>query len=355
MKKTFRIFSLVLTLALFAACGNDEDSLTNSIDFSSPYAIKDSSTDSILHHCYLLYEKYGVSVLFNDTVATQKVGTDAQGNDIFRYETIDLNWNFQSHDKSSVTYSYDYLQTDAEKSQALSFAEIYLNTASSKMRPFTILLVDTLYIKKEGSAATKPQYHNGFRSLVVTQLKDFTTDDMHTLSDSILRQMVLSRVQLDEDLVARFGAVSSQNKYYGRPWVNDGVNGGLGCVWNITHMGIFWKPQRLYNEGVAEEYIAYSYYTYVSTVEEFEAERASIFQQIGRYGFICGSTSYNDQLAHLQSPDNVSQDLTYYVNTMLEIGETEFMERYGASSMVKKKYDILADYIENELGINLDF
>ena len=55
------------------------------------------------------------------------------------------------------------------------------------------------------------------------------------------------------------------------------------------------------------------------------------------------------------SPANISQDLNYYVTQMLQLGETEFMARYGASTMVKKKYQILADYITGELGINLDF
>lgn len=341
----------LLALPMLVACGDGEDDLEASIDFTSPYVITDNLADSIQHAVYLLYEEYGVPIYFNDTIATYVSGRDLQGGDVMRTETIDLNWNFQSHTYRKVNYAFDYLTTDAQKSRALLFARDYLGRASAKMRPFCLLLVDSLHI--DGDATTL--YYNGFRSLVVAQLTDITADERTARSTAILRDMVLSRVEVNTELVDRFGAVSSKDKYYGRPWVNDGANGGLGCVWGVEHNYLFWRPQRLWGDSVAQEYIDYSYATNVSTVEEFEAERALIFRQIGRYGFICGNTTYNDQTAHLESPANVSQDLTYFVTQMLSLGETEFMNRYGASSMVKKKYDILADYIEGELDINLDF
>lgn len=40
---------------------------------------------------------------------------------------------------------------------------------------------------------------------------------------------------------------------------------------------------------------------------------------------------------------------------MMNTGRAEFMKRYGESPLVKKKFDILADYIENELLIDLNY
>ncbi len=57
----------------------------------------------------------------------------------------------------------------------------------------------------------------------------------------------------------------------------------------------------------------------------------------------------------MQSPGSISQDLTFYVQTMMNTGRAEFMKRYGESPLVKKKFDILADYIENELLIDLNY
>lgn len=76
---------------------------------------------------------------------------------------------------------------------------------------------------------------------------------------------------------------------------------------------------------------------------------------IRKYGFICGNTDYRGQLDHVQSPGSISQDLTFYVQTMMNTGRAEFMKRYGESPLVKKKFDILADYIENELLIDLNY
>lgn len=340
----------LFALGFLASCGDGEDNLTNSIDFSTPYVLQDNPNDSVDHERYLIYKEFGVPVFFTDTVGTVYGGKDLQGNDILRTEMIDMKWGFQSYDDAKVTYTYYRYKTDEEKMKALAFARAYLSKASSKMRPFSMLLVDS--VRQSGSSQN---YINGFRCLLVAHTSDFSDEQRDSVSSSILRTMVLSRVRLNEDLVSRFGEVSNRDKYYGRPWVNDGINGGLGCVWEVEHEGMFWKPMELFDEGIAEEYILWASKSHVSTIEEFEAERASIIKQIGRYGFICGNTDYRGQLDHMQSPANISQDLTYYVNTMLAIGRDEFMNRYGASVLVKKKFDILADYIENELLIDLNY
>ncbi len=340
----------LFALGFLAACSDSEDTLSNSIDFSSPYELKDNPDSPVDHERYLIYQEYGVPVFFNDTVGNVVTGKDLQGNDIVKTETIDLNWSFQSHDGKSVKYSYTYYKTDEEKMKALEFARAYLSKASVKMRPFCMLLADTV---KQNS--TSLSYRDGFRCLLVTHTSSYDEFQRDSVAKQILQSMVLSRVKLNSNLVSRFGEVSNRDKFYGRPWVNDGVNGGLGCVWEIKHEGMYWKPMKLFDEGVAEDYIAFSFKTHVTTVEEFEAERASIIRQIGKYGFICGNTDYRGQLDHVQSPGSISQDLTFYVQTMMNTGRAEFMKRYGESPLVKKKFDILADYIENELLIDLNY
>lgn len=345
MKKINLILSLLLALIL---CGCSEDVLEPSIDFSSPYVLTDDPSDPVRHACYEIYKQYGVPVFFNDTVASYAAGHDYYGNPLTRYETLDLNWNFQSHDRNSVTYRFDYLRTQQEQLDALSFAHLFLQRASKKMRPFSMMLADSIHVNGK-----TPIYHNGFRTLVMTQLGGLSDEQVDSCARTILQSMVLDRVKLNTDLVARFGAVSDKEKYYNRPWVSDGVNGGLGCQWGVEHRGTYWRPQDLWEEGLAEKYILYAMYTNVTSVEEFEAERALIFQQIGRYGFISGSASYSNMLAHLYSPDNIMQDLEYFVGQMLELGRSGFMARYGESPLVKRKFTILAEYIEGDLGVEL--
>ena len=258
----------LFALGFLAACSDSEDTLSNSIDFSSPYELKDNPDSPVDHERYLIYK--------------------------------DLNWSFQSHDGKSVKYSYTYYKTDEEKMKALEFARAYLSKASVKMRPFCMLLADTV---KQNS--TSLSYRDGFRCLLVTHTSGYDEFQRDSVANQILQSMVLSRVKLNSNLVSRFGEVSNRDKFYGRPWVNDGVNGGLGCVWEIKHEGMYWKPMKLFDEGVAEDYIAFSFKTHVTTVEEFEAERASIIRQIGKYGFICGNTDYRGQRAR---PDVLRAD-----------------------------------------------
>ena len=354
MNKFIKILMALPLIGLLTACSG-EDELTNSIDFTSPYAqIVDDPDNLVQHERYELFQEFGVPVYFNDTIATRVTGKDLQGNDVYTTETIDLNWGFQSHDKNSVNYKFDYLTTEDQQLGALDFARTYLSMTTEKMRPFCLLLVDTLYITR-GGATTKPEYHTNFRALVVSQLQDLDNAGKQERATNILRDMVLSKVTLNEELVARFGAVSSRDKLYGRPWVVSGSNGGLGCVWGVPHTGSWWHPEELYDPEMGDEYVENGWSSGVYSLAAFEAERALIFAQIGKFGFICGDTSYNNLSSHLMSPANISQDLNYYVTQMLQLGETEFMARYGGSTMVKKKYQILADYITGELGINLDF
>ena len=134
----------LFALGFLAACSDSEDTLSNSIDFSSPYELKDNPDSPVDHERYLIYQEYGVPVFFNDTVGNVVTGKDLQGNDIVKTETIDLNWSFQSHDGKSVKYSYTYYKTDEEKMKVLEFARAYLSKASVKMRPFCMLLADTV-------------------------------------------------------------------------------------------------------------------------------------------------------------------------------------------------------------------
>lgn len=126
--------------------------------------------------------------------------------------SIDFNWGFQSHDKNSVRYKFDYLTTEEQQLGALDFARTYLSMTTEKMRPFCLLLVDTLYITR-GGATTKPEYHTNFRALVVSQLQDLDNAGKQERATNILRDMVLSKVTLNEELVTRFGAVSSRDNF----------------------------------------------------------------------------------------------------------------------------------------------
>ena len=93
----------MLLACLLLAC-QKEDGITPGTGFENLYTIQDDPNDSIQHKRYELYTTYGVPVFFNDTIGKVFVKTDVNGDSVFRYETLDLNWAFSGTNSGSVTY-----------------------------------------------------------------------------------------------------------------------------------------------------------------------------------------------------------------------------------------------------------
>lgn len=347
-----RFTYLFMLIALLVAC-DDSEELKNSIDFSSPYVLEDSD-DPIQHRRYEIFQKYQVPVFFNDTISRSYAGDDYAGEPMYRYETLDLNWEFSSQSYGSILYEFQYLTTAEEQNRALDFAESFLSRATGAMRPFCILLTDTVtVVNASENTAEKPVYLSNFRTLVLSQMQDCSVEEIDSLSSDILRSMVTSRVLQNSNLVARFGSVSSTDHYYDRYWVDDGSNDGLGCSssWFTIFNGIFQiSPNTCFNETNIEQVLSNPYVSpYLPTREDYEEVRSEMLLEIGQFGFISGDTN----LSRTKSPSSVDADLNFYLSTLLEIGSAEFEARYGESPLVNEKYQMLIDYIENDLGVDL--
>lgn len=344
--KHLTLILLAAATLLTAAC-DDSEKLENRIDFSSPYAIEDSD-DPIQHRRYELFRDYGVSVFFNDTVSSSYVGDDFAGDPIYRYETIDLNWEFSSQSYGSIKYEFDYLTTPEEQNRALDFVDQFLGKATGAMRPFCMFLTSQVTVwNLSQETYERPDYLTNFRTLVVAGVEDYAAEQMDSLSTTILRSMVKSRVQQDANLVARFGSVSSTENYYGRPWVTNGANDGLGCTcrWLTAYDGYYQLDvNNCFTQTTIDRIMSIGIF---ATMEAYEEVRAELIADIGRFGFISGYS----RSSKTQSPEDVSTDLGYYIDTLLAIGKEEFVNRYGGSELVMEKYNMLVDYIEGELGV----
>ena len=90
----------MLLACLLLAC-QKEDGITPGTGFENLYTIQDDPNDSIQHKRYELYTTYGVPVFFNDTIGKVFVKTDVNGDSVFRYETLDLNWAFRHGGRQS--------------------------------------------------------------------------------------------------------------------------------------------------------------------------------------------------------------------------------------------------------------
>ena len=69
-----------------------------------------------------------------------------------------------------MEYRYDYLRTAEEQLRALRFVDAYLGKISRQMRPFSVMVADTLTVSS-ANKVEKPIYHVGFRTLVLARSK----------------------------------------------------------------------------------------------------------------------------------------------------------------------------------------
>lgn len=354
--KILNSLMLILALSLTAAC-SEEELTGNLVDYSTPYVLTDNPDDPVAHRRYLIYEKYQVPVYFRDTLTSTYVGLDIYGDSIFRYETLDLNWDFTSHTAKDVEYRHHYI-TDAEKQmEALDFVDTYLSLVSDKMRPFCILLTDTTEVITAQSTE-KPEFIVNFRVLVLSQMLKAEGEEPEDPEqpeegndtarvDEIIRSMVWGRVQADERVKAKFGSISSKENWYDRPWKpdpNNPNNNNLGCSYEYTGDSWILGYDFLYDDEQIPDIMSY----YGWTAEEYEIVRDELYKDIGQFGFICGAKYVSTS----GSPD-ADYDLEYYVNKILELGHEEFMDRYGMSPLVVEKYNILYDFIAGDLGVDL--
>lgn len=333
---------LFCMLALLVAC-DDSDHLSQNIDFSLPYVIEDDPNDPVQHERYLIYSEYGVPVYFNDTISVRTIGNDFEGQPIYRHETLDMNWGFTSHSKQHTLFTYNYLNRQDDQLKGLKYARVFLEESSVNMRPFCIFLVDSVTVKNlNNKKSQQPKFVSGFRCLVLAQFREFDNDSMKINSVSILREICKSKILGDANLVARFGAVSSTQHYYDRPWSELGLSEDAQSWFKYSWM---FDPNVLYNEGYVEALMK----EFSMEREEVEDIRTTIMTGIGHFGFICGW----DKSSASRSPNSVEEDLKYFIDTILKIGGDEFKTRYGVSPLVMEKYDIIYDFVTTELGVKL--
>ena len=91
------------------------------------WEIKDNPNDPVQHRAFEIYQKYGVPVFSNDTIGKIFVKVDIHGDSVFRYETIDLNWNFSS-ESYNTPYTHTYIKETDKCLVALELAAKYLET-----------------------------------------------------------------------------------------------------------------------------------------------------------------------------------------------------------------------------------
>lgn len=348
-----KLWLLLISVLMLTACSEDKIS-GDGVDLTNEFEITDDPNDPVQHERYQIFKEYNVPVLFNDTIAKRQIGTDLYGKPVMQYETVDLNWDFDSY-SNSVQYVYDYLKTDESKMDALRFVRKFLEMCSKRMRPFSIMVANNLTSKPESSSLAEKQYVSGFRTLVFYNVSNLSDDDIKTTARDVIYDMVAQKVKANKDLCAMFEAVSS--KYYYRTWEE---LGGCSTCLEWSKMNTLISTNNLYyglpynaEAGTTQAY-KYDFVDLVLSRDmvedkaEAESLRSTIVQEIGNYGFIRGGKNTGSY-----SPSDAEEDRNYFVQAILTMGDEVFNERYGRCALVMEKYELLKDFMVNELGLEL--
>ncbi|MDO5075163.1 MAG: hypothetical protein Q4D66_04715 [Bacteroidales bacterium] len=352
MKKIAYLFALLV----LTACGS-EAPIVPHIDYANEFTIQDNPSDPVQHERYAIFKEFGVPVYLNDTIAIREKGSNYDGTPRKIYETVDLNWTFSGYDRG-VKYTYDYLTNPDEQLRSLQFVRFYLKTTPKGLRPFSIMLADTL-TATSNNKVEKPIYHVGFRTLVFAQIKDITSEDsIKQQVDKVIKNMITDRVSANKTVCARFANVSSEKGWYQSSWTELG-NCPTLTKWQSKTWAL--SPNALYNEPPYVTYDGEDFVTlllaggaagesYVGSLEEAEAIRQEILNEMGNYGFIRGWKHTG-----VESPGDDKEDREYFLQAIIHLGDKGFRARYGNSKLVMEKYNILANFIVQELGYSLDY
>lgn len=346
-----KYIAALLCLFALVACGN-EDGIKPAIAYENAFVIEDNLQDSVEHERYLIYKEYGVPVYFNDTIQTKEKGKDAAGRPLIYHERVDLNWSFTGYDHG-VKYVYKYLKTDAEKLRALKFVRAYLSKASKPMRPFSILLADTLSVVSVNNT-DKPIYRVGFRTLVFAQIKDLASElDRNNTISTVIQSMIADRVKNNRDLTARFAEYGNKAGWYYREWKKlentSNITANLQRTWTAS-------VNVLYDEPPFSVYEGRDFVTVLTdapfNMNFWEASeiRKAVLAEAANYGFLRGWKSSGSY-----TPGDADEDRNYYIQAMLHLGNEGFRRRYGAYPLVMEKYELLYNYISKDLGIDLEY
>lgn len=314
---------LLIILAFWMlGCNKSEEALEPAVHYDHLYIIQDNPADSIQHKRYEIYQKYGVSVYFNDTVGRVYVKQNIHGDSVFHYETLDLAWGFTSH--SDIDYSYKYITDPSQKMKGLEIMEEFLELANEKLYPFTVLITKSaIGIDNTGreTLIQEGAFKTNYRMLYLSG--DWTEAQINNLPNDILKGCIKDKIKNYRDNLAEFEDVSNQG-WYDEFWWDLDKTLPVGTDAGVLSPG-WWKFDRY-------------------TPEQIAAMRTEVRGQIGPFGFVCGD---------LYSPRDYDADLDGYISEMTVYPKAQFEEYWGSHALVMKKYRILCSILSEKFDIVL--
>jgi len=341
----------ILLICLLLAC-QKEDGITPGIGFENLYTIQDDPNDSIQHKRYELYTTYGVPVFFNDTIGKVFVKVDVNGDSVFRYETLDLNWTFSGSNSGSVTYQVTRLTDPDLMMKSLRFAEIFLKNSQPALYPYALWLTEKCY-QLSSAGVEQKEIISRYRNLMFSWI-----DQMQEKAIGFRNEVVKLKVQNYSDELNAFNNMLDESLYDKNWWkfypderIPYWRNSASLQVWYPWPLEEEWEQDSSYRK----EMMTYGNFTNTNwpegiwTNEEVDNYALYCRELVGALGFV----SYDPEMGIRCTPRNTDIDLELYLIEMMKYNRKQFLERWEGSPLVIKRYEILYSIIRDELGVEL--
>lgn len=317
MKVTKIVIALFWGWCIFLGCG-DENIESELSYYENLWEIKDNPNDPVQHRAFEIYQKYGVPVFLNDTIGKIFVKINIHGDSVFRYETIDLNWNFSS-ESYSTPYTHTYIKETDKCLVALDLAAKYLETIPAGIYPFSMLLTEKTVRPDMSGDVTSISFGIFFRTLLLSNiLKQNTDAKVEKYINKIMIDVILNKIE--DNAISNFSKVSDSDNY--------------GVKWEKLEPNL---PENFDPDILTDP-------------DALEKDKKAVRNVLGKYGFVSNyeQLDFDDnwELVYFNcTPLYPDTDLQDYINEIVSITPEEFERRWGDYPLVMRKYEFIRNCI----------
>jgi hypothetical protein len=315
-----RLFTLIISLALFG-CGNDDSrALAPSLADVDWFAVQDSP-DELDHARYEIYRSTGVSIFYSDTLGKQFRGIDALGDSIIHHEILNPYYLISST-TGNVAYTFT-ANRQALRNTVAFLRDDVLPMLHESIYPRSFLLVEDLTLNASLTEAIGKREGNVYKGLMTTIVSHANA--------------ISSMTAAEKNLLAAEIAATSWGAYWEMYRQQD-----LNAFYAISDNSVTW-PTGTTPNAYDRPVRANSPTGYIPTRDHWKA-----------YGFLeHGDIIASTLLNFLFQTPTKAQDVVAFATAALAFTEEEFRAQHGTVTgydLMLAKYKMVKSWI-NELMI----
>lgn len=257
MKKYINYMALAFIMGIMPVACSNEESLEPSGVNDNFFKVADDAQDaeSVLRRNF--YNDNGIYLLFNDTLRKELVGQNAYGEDVWKVETVDLQYNMTSYGVYSL--HFDYMTSLSDKQKAATLVKEYvLPHLSGGMRPYSILLLDGLATLDSYDELQPTPCYTNMRCMAIAagEWVNMNAEEQEAYRREICKTLVSGKCSSTDEAFDAFYAIS--DKYYGE-YISDIFSGWDRNMEYVYECGFLDYKKDSWGE------IEYDYFYYEST------------------------------------------------------------------------------------------